>query len=126
MRISDGVQTCALPISSSRAPSAALTFIYDGHVADDKEVTQVSVLSGTETLRIRRKPDVEQAFRNVLRKLGFKKASRKSLALAGSAGEMLQMPDDAAWLAFMDKGLPKRSEEHTSELQSLMRISYAV
>ncbi|SFH37229.1 DEAD/DEAH box helicase [Pseudomonas sp. NFACC45] len=91
---------------------AALTFLYDGHVADDKETTQVSVLSGTETLRIRRKPDVEQAFRNVLRKAGFKKASRKSLALEGSAGEMFQMPDDAAWLAFMDKGLPQLRAAH--------------
>ncbi len=91
---------------------AALTFIYDGHVADDKEPAQVSVLSGTETLRILRKPDVEQAFRNVLRKAGFKKASRKSLALAGSAGEMFQMPDDAAWLAFMDNGLPQLRAAH--------------
>src|SRR3546814_15081019 len=73
------------------------------------------VCSSDLTLRIRRKPDVEQAFRNVLRKLGFKKASRKSLALAGSAGEMLQMPDDAAWLAFMDKGLPTLRAAHRSE-----------
>src|SRR3546814_2813642 len=28
--------------------------------------------------------------------------------------------------AFWNDGSPKRSEEHTSELQSLMRISYAV
>src|SRR3546814_1280684 len=35
----------------------------------------------------------------------------------------LEMPRAAAY-AFPDT--PKRSEEHTSELQSLMRISYAV
>src|SRR3546814_3024597 len=29
-------------------------------------------------------------------------------------------------LLYLDKGKPFRSEEHTSELQSLMRISYAV
>src|SRR3546814_2702566 len=29
-------------------------------------------------------------------------------------------------LGFCESGLPSRSEEHTSELQSLMRISYAV
>src|SRR3546814_2316350 len=31
-----------------------------------------------------------------------------------------------AWLDEQNKGKPSRSEEHTSELQSLMRISYAV
>src|SRR3546814_10536828 len=30
------------------------------------------------------------------------------------------------YLAFLEKGAAIRSEEHTSELQSLMRISYAV
>src|SRR3546814_4918954 len=38
-------------------------------------------------------------------------------------------PDDA-WLSNSEissrTGMPRRSEEHTSELQSLMRISYAV
>src|SRR3546814_9651856 len=34
-----------------------------------------------------------------------------------------QLPDDAVWAAHSEA---KRSEEHTSELQSLMRISYAV
>src|SRR3546814_7726879 len=39
----------------------------------------------------------------------------------------LHHPDhsDAFWNE-VDKVLPERSEEHTSELQSLMRISYAV
>src|SRR3546814_5091589 len=32
----------------------------------------------------------------------------------------------AAWTTFTHHGLLGRSEEHTSELQSLMRISYAV
>ncbi|MDO7896807.1 DEAD/DEAH box helicase [Pseudomonas citrulli] len=86
---------------------AALTFLYDGHVADDNASSELLVLSGTEILRIERKPDVEQAFRTVLRKVGFNKASRKSLALAGTGGELFQMADDAAWLAFMDKGLPQ-------------------
>ncbi|MEH6350067.1 DEAD/DEAH box helicase [Pseudomonas sp. 3JA] len=86
---------------------AALTFIYDGHMAGDKASTELSILSGTEILRIQRKPDVEQAFRTVLRKVGFKKTSRKSLALADIGGELFQMADDDAWLAFMDKGLPR-------------------
>src|SRR3546814_2083573 len=33
---------------------------------------------------------------------------------------------DADWTGFFAKKKPSRSEEHTSELQSLMRISYAV
>src|SRR3546814_5455893 len=37
------------------------------------------------------------------------------------------IPSDADTLsARVDEALPRRSEEHTSELQSLMRISYAV
>ncbi|WP_420233988.1 SNF2-related protein [Pseudomonas sp. ABY48] len=86
---------------------AALTFIYDGHVADDKAPRELLILSGSEILRIERKPDVEQAFRTVLRKVGFKKSNRKSLALADAGGELFRMADDAAWLAFMDKGLPQ-------------------
>src|SRR3546814_6355244 len=47
-----------------------------------------------------------------------------------------QTPSDGAWYAsaqplresleLIDRSLRARSEEHTSELQSLMRISYAV
>src|SRR3546814_6196743 len=35
-------------------------------------------------------------------------------------------PDSLARLGIFRKAMPIRSEEHTSELQSLMRISYAV
>src|SRR3546814_3468960 len=35
-------------------------------------------------------------------------------------------PDMAQWSDIMDRYANPRSEEHTSELQSLMRISYAV
>src|SRR3546814_2178378 len=39
-----------------------------------------------------------------------------------------RLPHFARWrhAAFSDRAAPGRSEEHTSELQSLMRISYAV
>src|SRR3546814_6721369 len=43
-------------------------------------------------------------------------------ALLKAPGSVL--PDIAVMVA--NRGLPCRSEEHTSELQSLMRISYAV
>src|SRR3546814_4037512 len=40
--------------------------------------------------------------------------------------EVLQRAADAQGIAFADQLCRLRSEEHTSELQSLMRISYAV
>src|SRR3546814_4247967 len=43
-----------------------------------------------------------------------------TLYIAAKAGEVLRGPDIVVAI------LSKRSEEHTSELQSLMRISYAV
>src|SRR3546814_2893866 len=53
----------------------------------------------------------------------------KSRAYHSSYFEMLGeqgYPGLAMWLALQVIGLVQRSEEHTSELQSLMRISYAV
>src|SRR3546814_6975889 len=47
-------------------------------------------------------------------------------ALAEKGAELIAVnsnPDDAVW---PDRPAPSRSDEHTSELQSLMRISYAV
>src|SRR3546814_9659033 len=41
----------------------------------------------------------------------------------GLLAESVEVPDDLSWIVF---NLRPRSEEHTSELQSLMRISYAV
>src|SRR3546814_3603833 len=41
----------------------------------------------------------------------------------------VEFPDDFSevrWHVYVDNGRQVRSEEHTSELQSLMRISYAV
>src|SRR3546814_2079441 len=48
---------------------------------------------------------------------GERKAQGQEQRLALPAGHFLQFPRQR---------LPDRSEEHTSELQSLMRISYAV
>src|SRR3546814_2340022 len=44
--------------------------------------------------------------------------------MADGYGRMAEKP--AATLLHLGPGLANRSEEHTSELQSLMRISYAV
>src|SRR3546814_1264511 len=42
------------------------------------------------------------------------------------AGVLADVPFVDALTTILDPSLPLRSEEHTSELQSLMRISYAV
>ena len=84
---------------------AALSFDYDGLRTsgnDDKPLTR---LVGATSQRIRRQPEAEQALRKVLRDLGFKPATRQSKALPDSAGEMLQLPDDDAWLQFARQGL---------------------
>ncbi|MGJ7550234.1 SNF2-related protein [Pseudomonas alloputida] len=86
---------------------AALAFEYDGLRAsgnDDKPLTR---LIDATSQRIRRQPQAEQALRKVLRDLGFKPATRQSKALPDSAGEMLQLPDDEAWLRFARDGLPR-------------------
>ncbi|WP_082432266.1 DEAD/DEAH box helicase [Pseudomonas sp. NBRC 111124] len=89
---------------------AALAFDYDGLRAsgpDDKPLTR---LVDTTSQRIRRQPQAEQALRKVLRDLGFKPATRQSKALPDSAGEMLQLPDDEAWLRFARDGLQRLRE----------------
>lgn len=89
---------------------AALAFDYDGLRAtgnDDKPLTR---LVAATSQRIRRQPQAEQAIRKVLRDLGFKPATRQSKALPDSAGEMLQLPDDEAWLRFARDGLPRLRE----------------
>jgi hypothetical protein len=85
---------------------AALAFTYNGHMATDKKSSEILILSGTETQRIQRKPAAEKALRQALQKQGFKKATRKSDALPDSAGEMFDLPDESAWLAFVGAGVP--------------------
>lgn len=85
---------------------AALTFSYDGHLVTDKKSKALMVLSGTETLRIQRKPAAEKALLQVLQKTGLKKATGKSQALPESAGEMFGFTDDQAWFDFVHTGIP--------------------
>src|SRR3546814_3499236 len=60
------------------------------------------------------------------RRLGDKLCARPAVALAGAAARPLQRA--VSWHPPASLRLQRsgRSEEHTSELQSLMRISYAV
>jgi len=88
---------------------AALAFTYDGHPTSDRN-PEVLIFSGTETRRIQRQPAAEKALRQTLQKYGFKKATRKSSV--DRPGEMFDLPDDAAWLAFVQNGLPALREKN--------------
>src|SRR3546814_9559993 len=113
-----GVQTCALPICrrvdwrivKARAPSA----------------NAQTPAAMTRTLVIRYDPAHAEIARyfaaaakawNAADEASVANASKPPLAI-DSAGTDTVLPADSDWLL--------RSEEHTSELQSLMRISYAV
>ena len=86
---------------------AALAFNYDGLLTSGSDEKPLSRLAGETSQRIRRHPQTEQVWRKTLRDLGFKPATRQSKALPDSAGEMLQLPDDEAWLHFAREGLPR-------------------
>ncbi|HKS12707.1 MAG TPA: DEAD/DEAH box helicase [Pseudomonas sp.] len=89
---------------------AALAFDYDGLRATGTDLKPLSRLRDTLSQRIPRQPAAEQALRKTLRELGFKPATRQSKALPDSAGEMLQLPDDEAWLRFARNDLPRLRE----------------
>src|SRR3546814_7094692 len=61
-------------------------------------------------------------------KFCFKPCLWKSCLKTGShkGSSTLSTRNISCWLTFSQPESPSRSEEHTSELQSLMRISYAV
>src|SRR3546814_10753510 len=57
--------------------------------------------------------------------LVFMMAIAEDVANGDSAKRDLRIVGNTPYLAVVIAAAPKRSEEHTSELQSLMRISYA-
>src|SRR3546814_8845768 len=73
---------------------------------------------------------VRRATERLLRRCGAEVVAARSSgeALASLAARRLAPWCIVAdyWLSHEESGLAARSEEHTSELQSLMRISYAV
>lgn len=84
---------------------AALAFTYDGLRTSDKSSNEVIRIDGNVRQRIQRQPDAEKALRQSLKAMGFSVATRQSKALPDTAGEMLQMPDDQAWLEFARQGI---------------------
>src|SRR3546814_2938827 len=71
---------------------------------------------------------IEENFTHVLRdKLRTGELDAIIIALPFQEADVLTLPlYDEPFYLLMPAGHPWRSEEHTSELQSLMRISYAV
>lgn len=86
---------------------AALSFNYLDEYVSGQRNTDVLIRQETQTLRIKRHTEVEQSYREQLRILGFKIATRQSKALPESAGELYEMVNDSAWLTFTLNDLPK-------------------
>src|SRR3546814_8712743 len=102
-----GVQTCALPIYPDLLPAGSLC-------NGTSDVALVVVMApGTADEDVRRTDSQIQ----------------QAAASSGVTGVAMRTVDAAGALAELEARYaeqPERSEEHTSELQSLMRISYAV
>src|SRR3546814_9981164 len=111
-----GVQTCALPISQETLTGA-------GHEVVEMELGDF--LKGT--IRIRNAfalRDLSGYYLewSILRNGEKTEEGRRQLEVAPGAQTMLSLDYKTRFY----EGNDYRSEEHTSELQSLMRISYAV
>lgn len=86
---------------------AALAFIYAGEAVSGRPGSEPREAQR----RIERRPAHEQEYRETLRRLGFKPATRRSDALEESAGEMFELPGDNAWLHFMQDDLPRLRQQ---------------
>ncbi|MEG0862551.1 MAG: DEAD/DEAH box helicase [Pseudomonas sp.] len=90
---------------------AALSFNYDGIRASGRQGKEVSRLDGTTSQRVKRHAEAENQIRLTLQHLGFKVATRQSKALPESAGDLLELASEAAWLRFMLNDLPALREQ---------------
>jgi len=90
---------------------AALAFRYGEQLAFGKPAKDLLVPGATEILRIRRQPEAEARHRRTLAAQGLHTALRKSEALPESAGELLELADDDAWLHWVRHGLPRLREQ---------------
>ncbi|MND55744.1 RNA polymerase-associated protein RapA [compost metagenome] len=92
---------------------AGLVFDYGGALTHGKPARPERLhhrING-ERLAIARQFRAEQAWRDVLRQLGFKEALRQSLALPANSAEMFELPGDEHWLHFMKQQLPVLREQ---------------
>src|SRR3546814_10566485 len=119
-----GVQTCALPIliQTHRLDEAAYRGDFDLGF-DQKGNNDLLVLTRPEIIA-----DITRAYLDAgsdIASTNTFNANRISQADYGAEHLVADMNHAAAHIARAEADA-KRSEEHTSELQSLMRISYAV
>ena len=91
---------------------AALAFDYQGHLCSGKPTTHFLANTGPyQRLRITRDLDFEQQCREQLKQLGWQLSLRRSEAVAESAGDAYELPNEQAWLAFMQEPLAKLREQ---------------
>lgn len=92
---------------------AGLSFVYDrtavhGKGKPDERVRQVS---GQDIFSIARQPKAEQTLRQRLQQLGLRPALRQSLALPKDSAEMYELPNESAWLQFVQVHLSQLRDE---------------
>src|SRR3546814_9675151 len=115
-----GVQTCALPISS-------LTSTYWESATKENRANLVSIIDPTMTFSPLPGLSPESGLAAFSRAVDAQAVMLATNDFYAMATILILIFAGVIWLAKRPKGpLQQRSEEHTSELQSLMRISYAV
>ncbi len=91
---------------------AALAFDYQGHLCSGKPTTDFLANTGPyQRLRITRDLGFEQQCREQLKKLGWQLSLRRSDAVSESAGDAYELPNEQAWLAFMQAPLATLREQ---------------
>src|SRR3546814_10734715 len=126
-----GVQTCALPISYTtlavgvgaaivtRRAEVAASLRYEHRIGESGGLGDADILSGLARGRI-----------EVIRGLNLEGGALATRTRADGGGGANIFGDTAntadLYSVYAGPTFARRSEEHTSELQSLMRISYAV
>ncbi|HHX34629.1 MAG TPA: DEAD/DEAH box helicase [Gammaproteobacteria bacterium] len=85
---------------------AALAFDYQGHLCSGKPTSEFLASTGPyQRLRITRDLDFEHNCREQLKKLGWRISLRRSDAVPESAGDSYELPNEQAWLTFMQQPL---------------------
>jgi superfamily II DNA or RNA helicase len=96
------------PANSHHFDYAMLGFEYDGLGVDAETSAEFVATPAGETVRVRRKPEIEKALKESLGPLGFIRASSHQLYLNASAprGTLLGLASEAHWPAFMSGAVP--------------------
>ncbi len=85
---------------------AALAFNYQGHLCSGKTTPDFLASTGPyQRLRISRDFEFERHCREQLKKLGWLLSMRRSDAVPESAGDAYELPNERAWLSFMQQPL---------------------